>query len=111
MKQRIRLKGRLKAYLRSALLLGVLLAVLDIGLYFLDVRSGIVVTAFLVFYFIIMSLLLYYNKPIILNELINFATQYGQIQKKLLRELELPYVLLDEEGKVVWTNVAFENCT
>ena len=109
MKQRIRLKGRLKAYLRSALLLGVLLAVLDIGLYFLDVRSGIVVTAFLVFYFIIMSLLLYYNKPIILNELINFATQYGQIQKKLLRELELPYVLLDEEGKVVWTNVAFEN--
>ena len=108
MKQRIRLKGRLKAYLRSALLLGVLLAVVDIGLYFLDVRSGIVVTAFLVFYFIIMSLLLYYNKPIIMNELINFATQYGQIQKKLLRELELPYVLMDEDGKIVWTNVAFE---
>lgn len=109
MKQRIRLKGRLKAYLRSALLLGVLLAVVDIGLYFLDVRSGIVVTAFLVFYFIIMSLLLYYNKPIIMNEFINFATQYGQIQKKLLRELELPYVLMDEDGKIIWTNIAFEN--
>lgn len=109
MKQRIRLKGRLKAYLRSALLLGVLLAVVDIGLYFLDVRSGIVVTAFLVFYFIIMSLLLYYNKPIIMNEFINFATQYGQIQKKLLRELELPYVLMDEDGKIIWINIAFEN--
>lgn len=109
MKQRIRLKGRLKAYLRSALLLGVLLAAVDIGLYFLDVRSGIVVTAFLVFYFIIMSLLLYYNKPIIMNELINFATQYGQIQKKLLRELELPYTLMDEDGRIVWTNAAFEN--
>lgn len=109
MKQRIRLKGRLKAYLRSALLLGVLLAVVDIGLYFLDVRSGIVVTAFLVFYFIIMSLLLYYNKPIIMNEFINFATQYGQIQKKLLREFELPYVLMDEDGKIIWTNIAFEN--
>lgn len=109
MKQRIRLKGRLKAYLRSALLLGVLLAAVDISLYFLDVRSGIVVTAFLVFYFIIMSLLLYYNKPIIMNELINFATQYGQIQKKLLRELELPYTLMDEDGRIVWTNAAFEN--
>lgn len=109
MKQRIRLKGRLKAYLRSALLLGILLAAVDISLYFLDVRSGIVVTAFLVFYFIIMSLLLYYNKPIIMNELINFATQYGQIQKKLLRELELPYTLMDEDGRIVWTNAAFEN--
>ena len=109
MKQRIRLKGRLKAYLRSALLLGILLAAVDISLYFLDVRSGIVVTAFLVFYCIIMSLLLYYNKPIIMNELINFATQYGQIQKKLLRELELPYTLMDEDGRIVWTNAAFEN--
>ena len=43
-----------------------------------------------------------------MNELISFATQYGQIQKVLLRELELPYAILDDAGKIVWTNEAFE---
>ena len=43
-----------------------------------------------------------------MNELISFATQYGQVQKVLLRELELPYAILDDTGKIVWTNEAFE---
>ena len=46
-----------------------------------------------------------------MNELISFATEYGQIQRKLLREMDLPYALLDNSGKVIWTNIAFENVT
>ena len=108
MKQRIRLKGRLKAYLEAALVLGAVLAGVNIGIYFLDVGAGIIVSAFLVVYFIVMIILLYYNKPIIMNEFISFATQYGQIQRKLLRDLELPHVLMDESGRIIWTNLAFE---
>lgn len=108
MKQRIKLKGRLKAYLQAALILGGILAGVNIGIYFLDVTSGIVVTAFLILYFTVMLVLLYRNKPIIMSEFINFATQYGQIQRKLLRDLELPHVLMDEAGKIIWTNLAFE---
>ena len=43
-----------------------------------------------------------------MNELVSFATQYGQIQRRLLRDLELPHALLDDSGKVIWTNIAFE---
>ena len=43
-----------------------------------------------------------------MNELISFATEYGQIQRQLLRELEVPYVLLDDSGRIFWTNKAFE---
>lgn len=43
-----------------------------------------------------------------MNELISFATEYGQIQRKLLRDMDLPYALLDDAGKVIWTNIAFE---
>ena len=50
---------------------------------------------------------MFYNRPIILNELVSFATQYGQIQKELLRELDIPYALLDEDGKIIWNNRAF----
>lgn len=108
MKQRIKLKGRLKAYLQAALILGGIMAGVNIGIYFLDIKSGLVVTAFLFLYFIVMIILLYHNKPIIMSEFINFATQYGQIQRKLLRDLELPHVLMDDSGKIIWTNAAFE---
>ena len=46
-----------------------------------------------------------------MNEMVSFATEYGQIQKQLLREFELPYVLLDDRGKVIWMNSAFEIMT
>lgn len=108
MKQRIRLKGRLKAYLQTALILGGVLAGVNVGIYFLDVRAGVIVSAFLIVYFVAMLILLYHNKPIIMNEFVSFATQYGQIQRRLLRDLELPHVLMDENGKIIWTNAAFE---
>lgn len=49
-----------------------------------------------------------FNKSILMNELVSFATQYGQIQKRLLRDFEVPTALLDENGKVIWTNRTFE---
>lgn len=109
MKQRIKLKGRLRAYLQTALILGGILAAVNVGIYFLDLKSGIVVSVFLAIYFCSMLVLLYHNKPIIMNEFVSFATQYGQIQRKLLRDLELPHVLMDDSGKIIWTNSAFEN--
>lgn len=108
MKQKIKLKGHLKSYLQAALILGILLAAANVGIYFLDLKAGLCITAFLLVYLIVMSVLLYHNKPLIMNEFINFATQYGQIQKQLLRDLELPHVLMDSAGMVIWTNAAFE---
>ncbi len=63
---------------------------------------------FTALYMSIIGILMFKNKPIIMNELVSFATEYGQIQRKLLRELELPYCLLDDSGRVMWTNKAFE---
>lgn len=109
MKQRIKLKGRLKAYLQTSIILGIVLAGVNIGIYFSDVHSGIVISIFLLVYFTAMLILLYRNKPIIMNEFVSFATQYGQIQRRLLRDLELPHVLMDDVGKIIWTNSAFED--
>lgn len=108
---KIRLKGRLRTYMQSTLLLGMLLVLVNVIIYMVNVTAGVVLSAFVVTYFIIVALLMNYNKPIIMNELISFATQYGQIQKQLLRELELPHALLDENGKIIWTNECFEDVT
>jgi len=111
MKNTVKLKGRMKSYLQSSLYLGFLLAVVDILIYMLDYRAGLVITAYLLFYIAIVLSMMLYNKPIIMNELISFATQYGQIQRRLLRDLELPHALLDDTGKIIWTNIAFEKLT
>ena len=108
MKNKIKIKGMLKSYLTISIYLGVLLCTVDIAVWLLDVRAALVMTAFTIFYFLIILVFSRNNKPIIMNELISFATEYGQIQRQLLRELEVPYVLLDDSGKVFWTNKAFE---
>lgn len=82
--------------------------VVNAFLFLLDYRAALLLGAFTIFYFVVTLVLYFYNKPILMNELISFATQYGQIQKRLLRNLEIPYALLDDAGKVVWTNAAFE---
>ena len=108
MKNSVKLKGRLKSYLQSSLYLGFLLVAVDILIYMMDYRAGLVLSGFIVFYIAIILSMMLYNKPIIMNELVSFATQYGQIQRRLLRDLELPHALLDDTGKVIWTNIAFE---
>ena len=109
MKKRIKLKGRIRTYMQFCIYLGVLLCAIDAASFLIDVRAGALLAGYIVIYFGITLSLYFYNKPIIMNELISFATEYGQIQRKLLREMDLPYALLDDEGKVVWTNVAFES--
>ncbi|MEZ3444746.1 MAG: DHH family phosphoesterase [Lachnospiraceae bacterium] len=108
MKQKVKIKGHLRSYLQTSLVLGIALAFVNVGIYFLDIEAGICVSGFLLIYLITMFILLYRNKSTIMNEFISFATQYGQIQRTLLRDLELPHVLMDDDGRIIWMNAAFE---
>ena len=86
MKKNMKLKGRLKSYMQTSIYLGLLLVAVNLLVYILDVPSGLVLTCFALFYFAVTAFLQLYNKPIIMNEMVSFATQYGQIQKVLLLE-------------------------
>lgn len=108
LKNKIKLKGRLKRYVQTSLYLGFLLVIVNLVVYLINVPAGLIVTCFALLYFAVVLSLQFYNKPVIMNELVSFATQYGQVQKVLLRELEIPYAILDESGHIVWTNEAFE---
>ncbi len=107
-KSKIKLKGRLKKYIQTSLYLGFLLVAINLVVYLVNVPSGLIVTCFTLLYFAVVLALQFYNKPVIINELVSFATQYGQVQKVLLRELEVPYAMLDDGGRIIWTNAEFE---
>ena len=107
-KTKIRIKGVLRTYLNVSVYLGILLAMINLAIYLIDYRAGLVLSCFVLLYFAITMYLYLRNKSVVLNELVSFATEYGQIQRQLLRELELPYALLDDNGKIIWTNKMFE---
>ena len=107
-KTKIRIKGALRTYLQVSVYLGIFLAIINLFIYLLDYRAGLALSCFVLIYFAITMYLYLRNKSVVLNELVSFATEYGQIQRQLLRELELPYALLDDSGKIIWTNKMFE---
>ena len=74
----------------------------------LNEDAGWILAIFSFLYYLLFILLYVRLKPVISEELVNFATEYGQVQKRLLKDLALPHALLDDEGKIIWGNTAFE---
>lgn len=109
MDKTIRLKGRLKQYIKFTLYLGVLLLLVNIVVYMMDVRAGLVLSVFVVFYFAVTIWLSANNQRILMRELIDFATEYGQVQNTLIREFDVPYALMDEKGRILWCNENFQD--
>ena len=104
----IRFKGQIRTYIMWPVWMTILVGVFALLLYFVDIEAGITATVFALIYAGVAYFLYFRNRTKVVRDLISFATQYGQVQKQLLRDLEIPYALLDESGKVIWTNDAFE---
>ena len=107
MKSNIRFKGKLKGYLSMPLYLMILFVVLNISMYFYDVRSGAVISVFLAIYGVAEGILFWGMHQKVANEIVNYATNYATVQKRLLNEFEIPYALLDYSGKILWVNDQF----
>ena len=100
MKDGIKLKGKLATYMRWPFILTILLVAMDVLLYSVSWKAGGIGTVFTAVYLLLGILLYFHRRPVLLNELISFATQYGQVQKSLMKNFALPYALLDAEGKI-----------
>ena len=108
MRQDGKLKGKLKGYTQTPLVLTALFGAMDVWMYVLNIKAGVLGSVFVGIYFFVMLFVYWRNKPILMNELIDFATQYGTVQKRLLNEFEVPYAVMDATGKLLWMNRQFE---
>lgn len=93
--------------MRWPLIMTLLLIVMNVMLYMVNLKAGAIATGFTAVYIVAAVLLYFHRRPSILNELISFATQYGQVQKNLMQSFALPYALLDANGKLLWMNDEF----
>ena len=107
-KGKVQLKGQLKLYIQWPAIMSLLLIAMDLWVYKLDHRAGILMAVFVVVYIIMVGGLYFYSKNIIMKDLVEFAAQYGIVQNTLLRELSIPYAILLDDGKAIWMNDEFE---
>ena len=110
-KTNIKLKGKLRRYLNWPLYLTIVLILMDVAMYAQDIQMGAEFSGFIVLYVIIVLISNRRNRPLLINELVNFATQYGTVQKQLLNDFEIPYVLLDYNSRFLWMNEKFTEIT
>lgn len=108
---KIKFAGRLKSYMIWPILLSLLLIAMNVVMYFIQVTAGIWFTVCVGIYVVIVLSMYFRSRPKIMNEMITFAAEYGQVQKRLLQDLEIPYVVMDMQGKLLWVNNAFTELT
>ena len=108
-KNNMRFKGQLRTYMQWPVIMTALLLAMNIWMYKIDRKAGAVMSVFIVIYAVIVGLLYFYNRSLILADLIQFATQYKGIQNTLLKELTVPYAITLEDGRLLWENDSFLN--
>ncbi len=100
-------KERLDRYLKAPLFATVILLIVDFWAYIQSVKMGLVLSLVVAVYAVIVWGLYRWSRTRLSEGIINFATSYGTVQKEMLRKLEVPYVLMDLNGRILWVNDAF----
>ncbi|MDD3252874.1 MAG: DHH family phosphoesterase [Lachnospiraceae bacterium] len=108
MKENMKVKGQLETYLLWPLLLSLFLVCANVVMVFADRIAAFAMLPFTLCYIAIAAWIYFYSRKRILGGLVEFSSEYAWVQKQLLTGMSLPYALADEEGRLLWTNHAFE---
>ena len=102
MKKDIKLKGQLKLYMQWPGIMILFLILMNIWIFRMDRKAGLLMSAFVLVYAVVIGIMYFYNKSLILADMVEFAAQYGIVQNTLLKELSIPYAILLDDGKIIW---------
>ena len=95
-------------YMNWPLIMTILLVAMNLWLYMIDKKAGFMMSVFIMVYLAIAGGLYFYNRSLILADLIQFSAQYKGIEHTLLKELAVPYAIALEDGRILWRNDAFD---
>ena len=103
--EQLALSVRIRKFLEWPFWLSPIWVLLAILLYFFAGPPAAIAVGICLVVYLGAAIFLYYRqRPRIAGELLDFATSYGQVQNRVLREFVLPYALLDLSGNVLWMN-------
>ncbi|MGN0465840.1 MAG: hypothetical protein ACI4F9_05735, partial [Lachnospiraceae bacterium] len=102
------LRDIVNQYLKIPYLFTIFFAIVTVAMFFISVKAGILMAISTVIYFgVIFSISSKWSSKMY-NQVVDYGFEQGQIQKKLLKELSIPYTLVDKEGRILWYNAEFK---
>lgn len=107
MNHQIKLTGNLKTYLRWPVMLSLLWAVATIHIYVVDRKAGYCVAGYTLAYFVVAMMPRLSGRKKLQQDLIRFAQSYGRLQMKMMKEMAVPFAVLNVEGHLLWGNDEF----
>ena len=108
MNSKFKFRGKVITHLIYPIILGFIVMGVGIYEYFDNMTVGLVMVGTSAIYVIVALVMYFWHKPVVMHDLINFAVDYAKVQKELLRELALPYGLIDVDGNLLWLNKELE---
>lgn len=102
------LKGQIRQYLRVPLYHSIFWLIITVLLFLINIKAGIVVLIAAVIYIVLSVGVYIYNSASIGRNLAEYGADFSQIQRQMIRKLDIPYALLDTKGKIMWINDAMD---
>lgn len=107
-KRKKKLQTQVGKYLKGPLYFIAFWIMINVITYAIDVRAGAVMSlATFVYIILMLSIAIKYNSNVT-KRLIDFGSAYSLVQRQMLKEMDVPYGLIDENGKILWTNNQFD---
>ncbi|MBQ9701083.1 MAG: DHH family phosphoesterase, partial [Lachnospiraceae bacterium] len=108
MNTKLKIKGKIITHLLYPGIVALLMLGIGIYEYTRNMTAGIILIAASVIGIAVTVILYFLHNPVVMRDLLEFSVNYAQVQKELLRELTVPYSLVDTEGNILWTNKAID---
>ncbi len=108
MSSKLKLKGKIFTHLLFPIVVGILMFCTSVYIFTVIKPLGLVLSVLSLVYVATALVMFFVNKPLVIQELIRFATDYAQVQKELLKDLAIPYALIEQNGNILWSNNELE---
>lgn len=108
MNKKNQVNKQIENYFRWPIIYLVFLLILTIILFFVDLIAGIISLAFFLVAIVVSIYMGTIAKRHLMSEIINYALTFGTLQKNFLHKFQIPYILLDIDGRIRWFNEEFE---
>ena len=103
-KMQLKYSGKLMRHWYWCVVVVLLLLVLTAVVLYVNTLAGVIVGGFtLLLYVTITGIYLYY-RPRVLSELLDFAAQYSGVERMLLKDMSIPYGLVQTDGRILRMN-------
>ena len=80
---------------------------MNVHIYIINLRAGIIMSIYVLFYLIIASVLYFFKRGAVLRNLVDYSMRFHVTVNKLATELDIPICILDTNGVCVWDNKNF----